>query len=250
MLDELQVEVDAFREAGLLTEFVGELKSGKEATVYLAKHGEERLALKRYRPFYGRGFLKSARYLQGRYFTPRDERALTKGSRHGRAIAADAWIGHEFEAMRRAAEATPLVPKARGWRGRSILMEFIPEAPTLERPAPRMIDTTLTATEASRFHREIMVAVIAMFEIHLVHADLSPYNILVEGCDESGDDARRAPRIIDFPQSVDPRWNPNARAMLEHDIAEITKWLRRFNEEVDDRNLAARLWEQLESGRI
>ena len=68
---------------------------------------------------------------------------------------------------------------------------------------------------------------------NVVHGDLSPYNVLVWE-DEI--------RIIDFPQRVDPRQNPNAETLLRRDLGVLATHFTRLGVEADADAIADDLW--------
>lgn len=281
--DDLQADIQLLLKEQLITDFIGELKSGKEATVYLARRGDRLLVIKHYRPMFGRHFANSPTYRQGRFMRSRDARAFVKRSKYGRRYAQASWIADEYATLKRLYRRGVPVPEPLCMRGASILMEFIEEVPGSERPAPRLIDVELDQSAARTVHNQIMRAVITMLACNTVHADLSPYNILMPaqdaaspgssspssndspteeveastgeltevGAPGSGERLRRDRAIIiDFPQRVDPRRNRAAGDLLKHDIEQITVFCRRFNPQISDRNLGDRLWHEFMEGRL
>jgi RIO kinase 1 len=247
MLPDLESDCAHFREEGLITDVVGELKPGKEATVYLARNGNRLIALKHYRPLSGKRFATSARYREGEHMKAREERAFSKRTRFGRRYAHTTWIAREFATMRRVHRGGAAVPEAISHHGSSALFEFIPDTPGSESPAPRMIDVDLQPEQANALHSQIMKGVITMMESHVVHGDLSPFNILLPA-DNSGE--RRRAVIIDFPQAIDPRRNRAAFELLERDIRIVTDHCRRANPDITDQNLAQLLWARFLEGKI
>jgi RIO kinase 1 len=72
-----------------------------------------------------------------------------------------------------------------------------------------------------------------------VHADLSPFNILVH---------RGAVKIIDFPQAV-LTWvgggpNQSAYRLLQRDLTNVCRYFARLGVEADPMRLAEELWEE------
>lgn len=245
---DFEIDLQLFRDDELIDEVLGELKPGKEATVFLVRKGEEVLALKHYRPMLGRHFANSAKYREGRFMKARDARAFTRRSRYGREVAQGSWIAAEFGMAHRLHRAGVPVPRPLAMRGASILMEFIPDSPGSKvTPAPRLSDHRPTAEEARIIHARVMQAIITMMTCNVVHADLSAFNVLVPA---DGAGRRVTPVIIDFPQAVDPRQNRAARELLAHDIDTITTYCRRFNPEIQDHDLLARLWHEFIEGRL
>ncbi|MFI5028911.1 MAG: hypothetical protein ACHQCF_08035, partial [Solirubrobacterales bacterium] len=77
---------------GILDEVVSQLKSGKEADVYLVRHAGDVLAAKVYKQRDQRSFKNNAEYKEGRSVrNSRTQRAIERGSRFGRAAEEEAW---------------------------------------------------------------------------------------------------------------------------------------------------------------
>jgi RIO kinase 1 len=57
-------------------------------------------------------------------------------------------------------------------------------------------------------------------------------------------------RIIDFPQAVDPRFNPNAFALLARDIKHVCRYLVRYGLERDGQRIAERLWRKFKNAEL
>ena len=90
--------LEGFYAEGLITEVVGRLKSGKEATVYCCRAhpatGAALLAAKVYRPLAHRAFKNDAVYQQGRVILDaRTRRAYRKKTRRGRGAQFGLWLG-------------------------------------------------------------------------------------------------------------------------------------------------------------
>ena len=74
-----------------------------------------------------------------------------------------------------------------------------------------------------------------MLACHRVHADFSAYNILYwEG----------QFKIIDFPQAVDPRRNPDAMELFLRDVERLCQYFPRYHIVQDAPSLADGLWSQ------
>lgn len=243
---EFESELAAYREAGLSIEVLGELKSGKEASVYLIRADERLRALKFYRPVHGKSFVTDPTYREGRRLKPREARAFARKTRFGRELAQRTWIAHEFVMLRRTFARGVPVPEPISRQQVSILLDFVADTQGSERPAPRLIDVELSPEDARQTHATLMRAIIDMLSVNVVHADLSPFNILMPA-DGTG---RRRPVIIDFPQAVDPRRNRSAFSLLQHDIEEVTRHLARVDPAISDRDLAPRLWARFLEGAL
>ena len=97
---------------GIIQEVVRPLMSGKEAQIYLViSEGEERVA-KVYKDAQSRTFKHRAEYTEGRKIrNSRDQRAIGKRTRHGRAQDEAAWRSTEVEMIYRLRDAGVRVPE-------------------------------------------------------------------------------------------------------------------------------------------
>jgi RIO kinase 1 len=100
-------------------------------------------------------------------------------------------------------------------------------------PAPQLKDVVPTGDDARRWFDWALWNVEALLRQHLVHADLSPYNVLVW-------DGRL--RIIDLPQAVDARTNRNARDLLDRDVGNLCRHFARVGIDRDPARVSAELW--------
>ena len=80
-----------------------------------------------------------------------------------------------------------------------------------------------------------------MLDLHVVHGDLSPYNVLYW---------RGEPVIIDLPQAVDPRLNPAARELLQRDIENVCTCATRRGVPRDAMEIAHELWRAFREGWV
>src|SRR5206468_3069688 len=96
---------------GVVDEVLQQIKSGKEAEVYLARKGERLLAAKLYKARDERNFKNNAGYLEGRNVrSSRDARAMAKGSRYGRSQQEERWKHAEVDALYKLHAAGVRVP--------------------------------------------------------------------------------------------------------------------------------------------
>lgn len=224
-----------FRTKGLITNVISSLKSGKEATVYCCRAnpstGAELLAAKVYRPLASRGFRNDAAYHEGRAITDaRARRAFKKKTRFGRGVQFGLWMANEFETLKMLHAAGADVPRPLAQAGSAILMEYAGDG---ESPAPMLKHVSLSPDEAREAFEVVMGNVQLFLACDRVHADLSSFNILYwEG----------KIRIIDFPQSVDARFNPNAFRLLVRDVENVSRYFARYGIEADAGALAGNLW--------
>src|SRR5205823_11808472 len=83
---------------GIIEEVVRPLMSGKEAEVFLVVSGGELRVAKVYKEAQNRSFKNRAEYTEGRKVrNSRDQRAIEKRSRHGRAKDEAAWRSTEVD---------------------------------------------------------------------------------------------------------------------------------------------------------
>ena len=99
-------------ERGVLTELVGELKSGKEATVYLVRGPQGLAAAKLYRDAVVRSFKNDGIYRDGRFIgDARIEKAIRQRSRTGVSAQLALWVMHEYAQLWTLFDAGLPVPK-------------------------------------------------------------------------------------------------------------------------------------------
>lgn len=225
---------------GLIDEVVGQLMSGKEATVYMVRCGEEIRCAKVYKDAKQRSFRKNASYQEGRKTkNSRQARAMEKGSRYGRQMQEEAWQSAEVDALYRLAAAGVRVPQPYICTDGVLLMELVTDADG--NPAPRLNDIELSAEQALEFHAGLLNQVVRMLCAGIIHGDLSEYNILV------GSDG---PVIIDLPQAVDAAGNSNAGPMLERDVANLASYFSRFVPELAGSDYGKEIWRLYQAGSL
>jgi len=225
---------------GLVDEVISQLMSGKEATVYAVRCGDEVRCAKVYKEATQRSFKKAAQYNEGRKVrSSRRARAMEKGSKFGRKQQEEIWQNAEVDALYKIAEAGVRVPEPYGCYDGVLLMELITDEDG--DVAPRLNDVEMPAEQAIEDHQIVMIYVMRMLCVGLVHGDLSEFNVLV---DEYG------PVIIDLPQAVDAAANNNAKAMLKRDVQNMTNYYSQFAPELAKTHYAEEMWAQFESGDL
>jgi RIO kinase 1 len=225
---------------GLIDEVIGQLMSGKEATVYIVRCGEEIRCAKVYKDVKQRSFRKSASYQEGRKVkNSRQARAMEKGSRYGRQMQEEAWQNAEVDALYRLAAAGVRVPQPHLCYEGVLLMQLVTD--TEGNPAPRLNDVALSEEQALAFHAGLLNQVMRMLCAGMIHGDLSEYNILV-GTD--------GPVIIDLPQAVDAAGNSNAGPMLERDVDNLKSYFSRFAPQLATSEYGKEIWRLYEAGNL
>ena len=210
-------------ERGLITELLGELKSGKEATVYLARGPQGLMAAKLYRDAAVRSFKNDGRYREGRFISDaRVRKAIEQRSKTGVSAQQALWVMHEYTQLWALYEAGIPVPKplvgpgaddcARA--GRVVLMDFIGND---EGAAPRLADLRLSPDEAADAFAQSVELLGALLRLGKVHGDFSAYNLLWW---------QGRVIIIDVPQMVEVRENPSAAELLQRDVTSLCRSLK------------------------
>jgi RIO kinase 1 len=225
---------------GLVDEVLRQLMSGKEATVYVVRCGNDIRCAKVYKEVDKRSFKQAVQYREGRKVrNSRRARAMDKRSNYGRKQQEEAWHNAEVDALYRLASAGVRVPQPYGCFDGVLLMELIADEDG--HAAPRLSDVALTPEQALEDHSQMMQYVVRMLCAGLVHGDLSEFNVLV---DEHG------PVIIDLPQAVDAAANNHASAMLERDVNNMTNYYGQFHPDLIGKQFAGEIWELYESGEL
>jgi RIO kinase 1 len=227
-------------EDGLVDEVIRQLMSGKEATIYVVRCGDEIRCAKVYKEANQRAFRQAADYQEGRRVkNSRQARAMEKGSRYGRKMQEEVWQNAEVDALYRLAGAGVRVPQPYICFEGVLLMELVTDSEGSV--APRLADVELDAARALELHAALLKEVVKMLCAGLIHGDLSEYNILV---DELG------PVIIDLPQAVDAAGNNNAGAMLERDVENLTTFFSRHVPELVGSRYGKEIWGLYQGGAL
>jgi RIO kinase 1 len=190
-----------------------------------------------------RNLRNDARYRQGRAvigtdgkatFSRRETLAVKKNTRFGQELRHVSWLEAEYQTMELLYAAGADVPKPLGHSSNVVLMEYIGAENTA---APTLNQVTLKAAEAREMFERLVSNLATMLACHRVHADLSAYNILYwEG----------QFKIIDFPQAVDPRRNPDAPALFARDVERLCQYFARYHVAQNAYTLASDLWSEAE----
>ncbi len=235
--------LEGFYADQVITDVLGKVKGGKEATVYCcAAHpstGLELIAAKVYRPKIFRSLRNDSLYRQGREFineegkavhSRREALAARKNTRFGQELRHLSWLEAEFQTLQLLYDAGASVPRPIAANDNVILMEYIGGERT---PAPALQQVSLSRTAARTIFDRLVSDLRIMLACRRVHADLSAYNVLYW-------DGRA--RIIDFPQAVDPLRNPCAAALFTRDVERLCQYFARYHLPIDPHTLATDLW--------
>ncbi len=243
MLAELEKsEVMAqFGGQGLITDVLGVIGDGKEATVYCCRAdpstGVELLAAKVYRAQKFRAFSGARRYAGHRVvLDERVDRAMKTKTDKGRRMAHHAWIAWEWETLCTLHDAGASVPNPLAASDDAILMEYLGDEAAA---APKLRHVELEPDEARTALARLLQEVELLLDCHLVHGDLSAYNVLWwEG----------RPRIIDVPQSIDLHASRDGYALLRRDVANLERYFAQYGLSAGD--FADQAWRRYLRGQL
>ena len=225
---------------GVIDEVVRPLKSGKEASVYVVRWGDEIGCAKVYKDMAQRSFQARVQYQEGRKVRgSRQARAIGKSTKYGRKELEVAWKNAEVDALYALAAAGVRVPKPHGFSNGVLVMELVTDADG--HSAPRLGEVELEPAQAREYHAFLMAQVQRMLCVGLIHGDLSEYNVLV---------SPEGPVIIDLPQVVSASGNNAARDMLIRDVGSLTTSLGRFAPELLSTFFAQEMWALYEQGEL
>lgn len=220
---------------------LGPLTSGKEAEIFLVERRRGDLACwlvhKRYRPrrvgakgeIEALGFQRSSTFVadaayrigRSRARRSRDQRAIESRTRFGRELLGRAWSGHELEVLRRLWHAGADVPYPVDASSDGMYMEYLGDA---DGAAPTLVAARLGRDDLRRARDQLIDNLHVMLAAGIVHADLSPYNVLWW-------DGRV--HVIDLPQAVEIGPHPDALGLLHRDVVNVCAFFTRRHVECD-----------------
>lgn len=227
-------------EDGIIDEVVGQVRSGKEADVFIVRLGDEIRCAKVYKDSSHRSFKQAAAYQEGRRVqNSRSARALNKRSAFGQKEAETNWITAEVQALNALSMAGVRVPKPHGFFDGVLVMELITDASG--EVAPRLNDIDLSPETARIYHAELVHQIVLMLCAGIIHGDLSEFNVLVDA---------KGPVIIDLPQAVNAAGNNNAQRMLVRDVDNMARYFGRFAPELLQLQYAKEIWSLYQNGLL
>lgn len=190
---------------------VGIIKSGKEADIWKVLIEEKPYALKIYDTnvqFSTRGV-----YTEGQWVNESSLRkAIKQKTKVGKALQKKLWTKREYYLLKKLFERGAIVPEVFDYTKNAILMQYLGDESSF---APRLIDINISDTKKYQVLIEIEASIKLFLDNGIVHGDLSAYNILWW---------EEKPWVIDFPQAVDIRHNPNWKLIYERDVQNIKKY--------------------------
>jgi RIO kinase 1 len=139
---------------------------------------------------------------------------MQRGSRFGQAAAEEAWKAKEADALYTLHAAGVRVPTPVMFYEGVLLMELVVDA--VGHPAPRLVDAHVPRERAAALYADLRGQMVKMLGCHLIHGDLSPYNVLV---------GATGPVVIDFPQVVGAAHNNQAESFFLRDLENLRRYL-------------------------
>ena len=225
---------------GVIDEVIRPLKSGKEASVYVVRCGDEIRCAKVYKDMAQRSFQARVQYQEGRKVRgSRQNRAIGKATKFGRKEQETAWKNTEVDALYKLSAADVRVPQPYGFFNGVLVMELVTNS--AGQSAPRLGEVELEPEQAREYFRFLVRQVVRMLCLGLIHGDLSEYNVLV---------SPEGPVIIDLPQAVSAAGNNNARMMLLRDVNNIRASVARFAPELLVSYYGEEMWALFEKGEL
>ncbi|MDP7282496.1 MAG: serine protein kinase RIO [Candidatus Undinarchaeales archaeon] len=194
---------------GHLDKIGGPIAVGKEANVYRAYLGEEKLAVKIYR-IETSSFKKMMPYLEG------DPRFDVRQAKYDLILV---WAKKEFQNLKRAFKASVPCPKPIAVMKNVLVMSFIGN----EQPASELHD--YIPEDLQTVYNGVVDALHNLYKsAGLVHGDMSEFNILIK--DEK-------PVLIDFGQSM-LKEHFRGEELLNRDCEVLARFFKKHGIEIDD----------------
>ncbi|WP_371864476.1 RIO1 family regulatory kinase/ATPase domain-containing protein [Deinococcus kurensis] len=217
------------KDLGHVTEIVAELKSGKEATAYVARGPRGSVLVKLYRDLQARSFKDDSVYRAGQVIIKdRDRRAIEGRTRAGLEMLQHGWVAAEYTHLWALWQAglpvpEPLVgPHPYDYTATypAVLMRLIG---TEDHVAPRLSDAPLNPEQARRAWEQSLQGMAHLLRLGYAHGDYSTYNLLWW---------EDTVTIIDFPQ-LSTRQNPHFRDLLARDAQSLATSFRKHGIHAD-----------------
>ncbi len=183
---------------------------GKEANIFSAKKGDSQVVVKIYR-------LSTCDFKRMYEYICSDPRFPAVKRQRRKVIFA--WSHREYRNLLKAREAGVRVPTPIASLYNILVMEYIGG----DGPAQKLNNAIPKNPKA--FFDEIILNIKKLYKAGLVHADLSPFNIL---------NHNEKPVFIDLSQAT-PVEDPNAKEYLERDVRNICNFFRKLKLNADDK---------------
>ncbi|MBW2974804.1 serine protein kinase RIO [Candidatus Woesearchaeota archaeon] len=186
------------------------ISTGKEANIFSAKKGSRRVMVKIYR-------LEACDFNRMYEYIKEDPRYIDLKGKKRKIIFS--WVQREYRNLLKAKEAGVSVPKPLAFRNNVLVLEFIGKK---GRIASRLsIDPP---KDPRLFLDRIIENIKKLYHAGLVHADLSPFNIL---------NHEQEPVFIDFSQATTLD-NSRSDEFLRRDVRNIAVFFRKLGLSLDE----------------
>lgn len=249
LLDSLRT----FYDLGLINDVLAKVKGGKEANVYLCAttpafvetNGAalQHLAVKVYRPRKFRNLRNDAAYREGRVILGpngrplkdtdrRMMRAIDRKTSTGAQATHTSWLMHEFTTLQYLHELGADVPQPITSGENALLMSYRGD---VGRAAPTLNEVDLPPEDAPRLLQRVLDNIELMLQQHLIHGDLSAYNILYWAGEIT---------LIDFPQVVNSEGNSQAYSILRRDVTRVCEYFSQQGVSCHAGHITDELWER------
>lgn len=202
--------LEYLHQAGHFDEISFELRSGKEATVYVVDGPKGLLAAKLYADSRVRTFTQDGMYKEGRETSDaRMQKVRQNARKFGVPLEQARWIYEEFWQMEHLFLAGVRVPQPIEHAGRVVLMGYLGDE---DEAAPRVSDARLEWKVAEGAFEGALEQLVLMLQAGRVHGDFSAFNLLWW---------EDKVWVIDFPQVAEIGKNPAWRTLLERDVQNL-----------------------------
>ncbi|GAA0523184.1 serine protein kinase RIO [Deinococcus depolymerans] len=214
---------------GYITGIVAELKSGKEATAYVARGPRGSVLVKLYRDLQARSFQNDQLYREGQVILDaRAARAMQKRTRLGLEMLQQDWVLSEYAHLWTLWNAGLNVPEPLAGPHPTAYAETVPAVVmrligTEDHIAPRLSDAALTPAQARSAWEQSLQGMADLLRLGYAHGDYSTYNLLWW---------EDTVTIIDFPQ-LSTRQNPNFQTLLARDAQSLATSFRKHGIHAD-----------------
>jgi RIO kinase 1 len=203
--------LEKLRSQGHFDELKSPIALGKEANIFSATKGDQKVIVKIYR-------LENCNFNKMYSYLAPDPRF--HGLKKKRRLIIFAWAQREYRNLLKAREVIR-VPKPIAVKDNIVVMEFIGR----EDPAPKLKDSE--PENVKKFFDKTINNITELYKAGLVHADLSDFNIL---------NFEEEPVFIDFSQGTTVE-HPHAFEFLERDVKNIVTYFRKKGLKIEEREL-------------
>lgn len=203
---------------GYIEAIGGLINSGKESNIYIAKNKKGKTLIVKIYLIETSNFKNMVKYISG------DPRFYGMGTNKRKIIYA--WCRKEYSNFMRAEKAGVAVPTPVTYKKNVLVMEFIGKE---SQPYKKLIDTELE--NPKKFFYVLLKELKKLYKkAGLVHADLSPFNIIVIN------EKEQKPILIDMGQCV-LLDHPQASYFLERDVKNLVKYFNKLGLKLDENKI-------------